>query len=256
LGFIVTLIDFLMLAGGGFLAGVVNSVAGGCTFLSFAAMIACGLNALEANATSAVAITPSNLATVAAYRNEVKSHWREFVPFAVIGVIGGAIGAGLLIWLGNAGFKPLVPWLLLFATLLFAFSGPIRKFVEPWSVRAETGVRIAAYGLMVVVSIYGGFFGAGIGFVILAALLILEGGDYHKANAIRITIAFLIQAVAAVLLIFGGLVHWPHAIVTMIAASVGGYYGVGWAKMLPDKIVRAVVVAIGAALTVIFFVRP
>ena len=249
-----TLFHFVLLAVGGFLAGVVNSVAGGGTFLSFAAMAACGLNALEANATSAVAITPSNLATVAAYRNEVRAHWREFIPFAVIGVIGGAIGAWLLIWLGNAGFRPLVPWLLLFATLLFAFSGPIRKLVEPWSVRAETGVRIAAYGLMVVVSIYGGFFGAGIGFVILAALLILEGGDYHKANAIRISIAFLIQAVAAVLLIYGGLVHWPHAIITMVSASVGGYCGVGWAKMLPERIVRAVVVAIGAALTIVFFV--
>ena len=251
-----TFVDFLLLAAGGFLAGVVNSVAGGGTFLSFASMVACGLTALEANATSAVAITPSNLATVAAYRNEVKSHWREFIPFAVIGMIGGGIGAWLLIWLGNAGFQPLVPWLLLFATLLFAFSGPIRALVEPWSQRAESGVRLAAYGLMVAVSIYGGFFGAGIGFVILAALLILEGGDYHKANAIRITIAFLIQAVAAVLLIFGGLVYWPHAIVTMLAASVGGYYGVGWAKALPDKIVRAVVVTIGAALTIVFFVNP
>jgi len=251
----VTLIDFLLLAGGGFLAGVVNSVAGGGTFLSFAAMVACGLTPLEANATSAVAIAPSNLATVAAYRHEVKSHWREFIPFAIIGVIGGAIGAWLLIWLGNAGFKPLVPWLLLFATLLFAFSGPIRSLVEPWSQRSGMSVRIAAYGLMIVVSIYGGFFGAGIGFVILAALLILEGGDYHKANAIRITIAFLIQAVAAVLLIFGGLVHWPHAIVTMIAASVTGYYGVGWVKRLPEPVVRAVVVAIGAALTIVFFIK-
>jgi uncharacterized membrane protein YfcA len=108
---------------------------------------------------------------------------------------------------------------------------------------------------MSVVAVYGGFFGAGIGIVMLAALSILGGDDYHKANAMKISLAFLIQGFAAVLLSVGGLVHWPQAVITMAAASAGGYLGVGWARRLPEHVTRAVVVGIGAVLTLIFFVR-
>jgi uncharacterized protein len=251
----VSLLDVVLLAVAGFAAGTVNAVAGGGTFLSFGALVAVGLPTLDANATSAVAVSPSNFASVAAYRSEVRTYWRELIPFAVIGLIGGGIGAGLLIWLGDLGFRPLVPWLLLLATLMFAFDGQIRALVEPWSKNAQEGARIGAYAFMVVVAIYGGFFGAGIGIIMLAALSILEGGNYHKANAMKITLAFLIQVVAAILLIAGGLVHWPHALITMISASVGGYLGVGWAKKAPVKVVRAIVIAVGAVLTAIFFIR-
>lgn len=250
-----TFFQIALLAVAGFAAGVVNAIAGGGTFLSFGALVAVGLPTLDANATSAVAVTPSNLASTAAYRSELRTHWKEFIPFAIIGLVGGGIGAWLLIWLGDVGFRPLVPWLLLVATLMFAFSDQIRAFVDPWSRHAEGGARSAAYVFMVVVAIYGGFFGAGIGIIMLAALSILEGGNYHKANAMKIAIAFLIQIVSAAVLIAGGLVHWPQALVTMASASIGGYLGVGWAKKAPTKIVRAAVVAVGAVLTVIFFFR-
>jgi uncharacterized membrane protein YfcA len=251
----VTFWNFILLAVAGFAAGSVNAVAGGGTFLSFGALVAVGLPTLDANATSAVAVTPSNFASAAAYRSEVRAHWREFIPFAIIGLWGGALGAWLLIWLGDVGFRPLVPWLLLASTLMFAFSDQIRGLVEPWSRGAAEGTRFVAYGFMIVVAVYGGFFGAGIGIIMLAALTILEGGNYHKANAMKISLAFLIQVVAAIFLIAGGLVHWPQALVTMASSSDGGYLGVGWAKKAPDKIVRAVVVVVGAALTIIFFVR-
>ena len=203
----------------------------------------------------AVALTPANLASVAAYRSEVRTYYREMIPFAIIGLIGGAAGALLLIGLGDSGFRPLVPWLLLVATLLFAFSNQIRAFVEPWSRGQHAGARIAAYALMMVVAIYGGFFGAGTGIMMLAALAILESGNFHKANATKILVAFLIQIMSAALLIAGGLVHWPQALVTIAASAVGGYYGVTLARRVPEKIIRAVVVAIGAVLTVVFFVR-
>lgn len=255
-GVAVTLFEIVLLAVAGFVAGGINAVAGGGTFVSFAALVACGLTTLDANATSAVALTPSALASIAAYRDEVRRNTRSFIPFAVVGVIGGALGALLLIWIGDAGFRPLVPWLLLMATLLFAFSERIRIFAESRaSPGRKAGTHIAAYVLMGVVAVYGGFFGAGIGIVMLAALSILGGGDYHKANAMKISLAFLIQLFAAILLIIGGLVHWPEAIVTMAAASAGGYLGVGWARRLPEHVTRAVVVTIGAVLTLIFFIR-
>lgn len=244
-----------MLAVAGFLAGTVNAIAGGGTFVTFAALVVSGLPTLDANATSAVALTPANLASVVAYRSEVRAHYREMIPFAIIGLIGGGIGALLLIWLGDGGFRPMVPWLLLVATLMFAFSGQIRAFVAPFSEGQHATAKLVAYGVMMIVAIYGGFFGAGIGIMMLAALAIIANGDYHKANSTKILVAFLIQIVSAALLIAGGLVHWPQALVTIVASSLGGYYGVGFARIVPEKVTRAVVVAIGAALTVVFFLK-
>ena len=250
-----TLFQIVVLTVAGFVAGTMNAIAGGGTFVTFAALVLSGLPTLDANATSAVALTPSNLASVVAYRNEVRMHFREMIPFSIIGLIGGGVGALLLIWLGDVGFRPLVPWLLLVATMMFAFSRQIRLFVTRWSGGQHTVAKLVAYLVMMIVAIYGGFFGAGIGIMMLAALSIIASGDYHKANSTKIVVAFLIQVVSAALLIAGGLVHWPQALVTIAASSLGGYYGVGFARIVPEKIIRAVVVAIGAGLTVVFFLR-
>jgi uncharacterized membrane protein YfcA len=254
-GIVVTLLQIAVLAAAGFAAGAINAIAGGGTFMTFAALVFTGLPTLDANATSAVALTPANLASVAAYRSEVRAHFREMIPFAILGLIGGGVGALLLIWMGDARFRPTVPWLLLVATLLFAFSAQIRTFVARWSMGRQGVGKGIAYGVMTIVSIYGGFFGAGMGIIMLAALSIVASGDYHKANATKIFVSFLIQIVSAALLIAGGLVHWPHALVTVVASVFGGYYGVAIARIVPEKIIRAVVVAIGAVLTVVFFLK-
>ena len=250
-----TLLQIVVLAVAGFAAGTVNAIAGGGTFITFAALVFSGLPTLDANATSAVALTPANLASVAAYRTEVRSHFREMLPFSIIGLIGGGVGALLLIWLGDGGFRPLVPWLLMVATLLFAFSTQIRAFAAPWSQDQNKAAKFVAYGVMMIVAIYGGFFGAGIGIMMLAALSIIADGDYHKANSTKILVSFLIQVVSAALLIAGNLVHWPQALVTIVASAIGGYYGVSLARIVPEKIIRAAVVAVGAVLTVIFFLK-
>ena len=250
-----TLLQIAVLAAAGFAAGTVNAIAGGGTFLTFAALVFSGLPTLDANATSAVALTPANLASVAAYRSEVRTYFRDMIPFSIIGLIGGGIGAVLLIWLGDKGFRPLVPWLLLLATLLFAFSAQLRAFVAPFSQGSHGGAKVVAYAVMSIVSIYGGFFGAGVGIMMLAALAIIESGDFHKANATKILVAFLIQVVSAGLLIAGGLVHWPQALVTIASSALGGYYGVTLARLVPEKIIRAAVVTVGAVLTLIFFLK-
>jgi uncharacterized protein len=251
----VTLFEIALLAAAGFAGSVINALAGGGTFVTFAALVVSGLPTLDANATSAVALTPANLASVAAYRSEVRSHYREMIPFALLGLLGGAGGALLLIWIGDGGFRPLVPWLLLVATLMFAFGERIRAVIEPWSKGKHATAKLVAYSVMGVVSIYGGFFGAGVGIMMLAALSIVASDDYHKANAIKIVVAFVIQVVSAAVLIAGGLVHWPQALVTIAASILGGYFGVSVARRIPVKIIRAAVVTIGAVLTVIFFIR-
>ncbi len=250
-----TLFEFLLLAVAGFAAGAVNAIAGGGTFFTFSALVAGGLPTLDANATSAVALTPANIASVTAYRAEFRLYWREIVPFSIIGAIGGIVGAVLLVRLGDVGFRPLVPWLLLVATVLFALSGRLRQFIAPFVESRSPAARATAYGLMSIVSVYGGFFGAGMGIMMLAAMAVIEGGNFHKANTIKNMVSFFAQGAAIILLIAGGLVHWPQAIVTMVASIVGGYLGVGVARRVPEKIIRAAVVSVGAVLTVIFFMR-
>ncbi|RIK96068.1 MAG: sulfite exporter TauE/SafE family protein [Proteobacteria bacterium] len=250
-----TLYGIVLLSVAGFGAGVLNAVAGGGTFLTFAALVALGLPTIEANATSAVALNPANFASVFAYRREIHTHFRSMVGYSVMAVLGGLLGAGLLIWLGDEGFRPTVPWLLLAATLLFAGSDRIRAVAEPWAEAKAGGATAIAGVIMFVVSIYGGFFAAGMGIMMLAALIITERGDFHKANAIKILAALLIQLMSSAALIVGGLVHWPEAIVTMVASTLGGYYGVDVARRVPPKIIRAVVVGIGLVLTVVFFLR-
>jgi uncharacterized membrane protein YfcA len=251
----VTLYEIALLSAAGVGAGVLNAVAGGGTFLTFAALVAMGLPTIEANATSAVALNPANFASVFAYRREIRAHFHSMVGYSVMAVAGGLLGAGLLIWLGDEGFRPTVPWLLLAATVLFAGSDRIRAVAEPWADAKAGGATAIAGVVMFVVSIYGGFFAAGMGIMMLAALIITEKGDFHKANAIKVLAALLIQLMSSVALIVGGLVHWPEAIVTMVASTVGGYYGVDIARRVPPKVIRAVVVGIGLVLTVVFFLR-
>src|SRR5690606_15107157 len=131
----------------------------------------------------------------------------------------------------------------------------IRAVAEPWADSKAGGAAAIAGVIMFVVSIYGGFFAAGMGIMMLAALIITEKGDFHKANAIKVLAALLIQLMSSAALILGGLVHWPEAIVTMVASTLGGYYGVDVARRVPGRVIRAVVVATGLVLTVVFFLR-
>lgn len=250
-----TVFDIALLSVAGFAAGVLNAVAGGGTFLTFAALVAVGLPTIEANATSAVALNPANLASAIGYRHEIRTYFRSMIGYSIMAVLGGLLGAGLLIWLGDEGFRPTVPWLLLMATLLFAGSDRIRAVAEPWANAKAGGATAVAGIVMFIVAVYGGFFAAGMGIMMLAALIITERGDYHKANAIKMLASTLIQLMSSVTLIIGGLVHWPEALVTMVASTIGGYLGVDVARRVPARITRAVVVTTGAVLTLVFFFR-
>jgi uncharacterized protein len=250
----VSIAEIIVLAVAGFIAGVANAVAGGGTFFTFAAFVAFGMPTLAANATSAVALVPGSLATALAYRRETLAHWREILPGMAIGVIGGIGGAWLLVAIGDEGFRPLVPWLIGGATALFALSTRIRIALQKSAGPHGLG-RIPGLVLIAVVAVYGGFFGAGMGIMLLAALAVMGNGDFHRANAIKNAVAVTSQSVAVVVFATGGLVRWPQAIVTTLAAMAGGYLGVMLARRLPEAVVRAVVVTVGAALTLVFFLR-
>ncbi|MDQ8726945.1 sulfite exporter TauE/SafE family protein [Bradyrhizobium sp. LHD-71] len=250
-----TSLQLVLLVLAGFGAGMVNAVAGGGSFFTFAALVFSGLPTLDANATSAAALTPANFASVVGYRAEVRKHFAEMLPFMVLGMIGAAVGAWLLIAIGDAGFRPTVPWLLLAATVLFAASSQINRLIAPFAASSTKATRWLAFLLIGIVTVYGGFFGAGMGIMMLAALTIIESGNFHKSNAIKNVVALLVQVVSSALLIAGGLVHWPHALITTAASIAGGYLGVSVARRVPERIIRAVVVTVGAMLTLVFFLR-
>lgn len=251
----VPLHDWLLVVGAAFLGGLANAVAGGGSFFVFPALIAAGLLPIEANITAAVAIMPGSLASALAYRAELRIYARRLVPMAILGAASGLAGGGLLIWLGNDGFRPLVPWLLAFATLVFAISGRVRLWVAPFVEDNSRAARLLAYTFMAAVSVYGGFFGAGASIMLLAALAILEGGDFHRANSLKVFVGICAMAPVTLVFAFTGHVRWPEAVATMIMAAIGGYLGVGIARLVPQAVVRWIVVAVGSAFTIIYFIR-
>lgn len=246
---------FLLLTGAGLVSGALNAVAGGGTFFTFAALLAVGLPPITANASSAVALGVGSAASAAAYRRELASIWRGVLILCLASAAGGFVGALILVSLDNVTFRALIPWLLLAATVIFAFGPRIAKSLGAASDDAPTPMRrLAGCIIQFGTAVYGGFFGAGMGFLMLASLGLTEGTDYHRINAIKQVLAIIIQAVAILVFVRGGVIAWPAALVTMMAAIVGGYVGVGVARRVPSRVMRALVIAAGAVLTAYYFV--
>ncbi len=248
--------DLALLLVAGLGAGVVNAVAGGGTFFTFPALLAVGLPPIQANATSALSLGPSSLASAVAYRDEVRKYAPRLVALSIVSLIGGVAGAVILLNFSNEGFGRLVPWLLLGATILFAVSPWLTKVLElPEGAEASPAQRIAGLVLQFVTALYGGFFGAGMGIVMLASLTLSEGADYHRINAAKNLLAMLIKVTALVLFVIAGAVVWIPALVLMVASVAGGYLGVVVARRVPIAWVRAFVVVMGLALSVRYFIR-
>lgn len=255
-----SLIDVLLVAGGAFLAGAMNALAGGGTFFSFPAMLAAGVPPVTANASNSVALWPASLSSAWAYRREAMRHGRWALVLAGVSLIGGLAGGLLLLAISNAAFSRLVPWLLLVATLLFTFSGQLGRLVARAKRRLgmhAAGLRIGPGGVtfQLCVAVYGGFFGAGMGILTLAALSIQGFEDMQELNALKNMTSAVNYTTAAVTFMAAGAVSWPHTLVALVSATVGGYAGAVIARRLPASGLRRLVIAVGATLTVVYFVR-
>jgi uncharacterized protein len=242
---------FLFLAA--LLAGAMNSVAGGGSFFSFPALLLAGVPPIPANATSTVALWPGTMASAAAYRSKLPRSPRILVPLTLSSLAGGFLGAGLLLHTPQETFMRLIPFLFLAATLLFAFGqhlfgvSPARADPQP-SWRALAGVTL----LQLPISIYGGFFGGGIGILMLALLNFLPLAGIHAMNSIKTLLASATNAVAIVTFVAAGIVVWPEAIVMLVGAALGGYAGAHYAQKVPPERVRAFVVIVGFAMSFYF----
>ncbi|GAB5462522.1 sulfite exporter TauE/SafE family protein [Hoeflea alexandrii] len=244
-----SLFDIVLLFSAGFLSSVVNAIAGGGTFLTFGAMTLAGVPPIMANATSSVTQFPGYVTSALAYRTEIREAGREVWVIAGLSMVGSLAGALILVSMSNPSFRSLVPWLLLAATIIFA-AGP---YLRPKSLHAEQPItRLGMVGQFLT-SIYGGFFGAGMGIMMLAVLGLTKGGDYHKLNALKNVTAVVIAFVALLVFSGGGVVAWLPALIMIPAGALGGYAGVWAARRVPQSIIRALVVGVGLLLSWYYF---
>jgi len=248
---------FLFLAA--IIAGTLNAVAGGGTFISFPALLTTGMPAVEANATNTVALWPGLAASTGAYLKRLNVPRRLLVPLLLTSVAGGLAGSLLLLKTPQHVFLHLVPWLLLGGTLLFAFGNNIRAVAVKSHVVGDLGkmswqaITVASIAELFV-AIYGGYFGAGIGFMLLGMLAAMGIQDIHAMGAIRTLLSVVINAVAVLTFILARAVFWPHCLVMIAGSMVGGWFGAHYAQKADPRKVRRVVIAIGVAMTAYYFV--
>jgi len=258
--------DLLLIAASA-VAGAVNSVAGGGTLLTFPTLLAAGQLSTVANATSTVALWPGQLSSLWGYREEIKQNARAFVPLLAIGLTGGITGALLLTHTPPSVFDRVVPFLILLATLIFMAQEPLARWQRSRAgalvasqpdaeagdggTAADTTLRLTpAIALFLLgVAVYGGYFGAGIGILTLAAFGLLGLTNIHQMNGIKNVFTLGINGIAAMLFVVNGLVDWRIAGMMALGSIFGGYAGAGIARRIGQKNVRRVVIAIGFILT-------
>jgi uncharacterized protein len=241
------------------IGGALNSVAGGGSFISFPALLIYQpTHPIEANATNTVALWPGSVASAGAYRKELNAQRSTFLLLGSMSLLGGLVGARLLLQTKPATFERLLPYLLLAATLLFTFGGTVtarlRKRVSKVSAPSWLGVAGVCL-LQFIIAIYGGFFGGGIGILMLATLALMGMTEIHMMNALKTVLASLINGVAVAMFVYYGKVLWLEAIVMIVGAILGGYGGAYYARKLSGKLVRGFVIAVGFTMTAYFFYR-
>jgi uncharacterized protein len=243
---------FLFVAGA--LGGALNSVAGGGSFIAFPALLFTGVPPIPANATNTIALWTAAAGSGGAYRKRLDVPRRVMVPLLAASLVGGLIGAFLLLKTPAHTFMRVLPWLTLGATLLFAFgkklAGRRKSVIEHEATRSALA---AATLFQLAVAVYGGYFGGGMGIVMLAMLAILGMTDIHAMNALKTVMGFVINGVAVVTFIVAGAVYWKQGIVMIAGGILGGYLGAHYAQKVPQAWIRAFVVLVGAGMTVYFF---
>jgi uncharacterized membrane protein YfcA len=237
-------------------AGAINSVAGGGSLVSFPTLVWLGLPSITANATNTVAVWPGSLGSMWGYRRELRETERRMYALIVPSLAGGIIGALLLRLTPGQLFDRIVPLLILFATFLFMAQEPVQR----WFNRATPehhGARWLAGGMVFqfLVGIYGGYFGAGIGILMLAALSIMGHDDIHQMNGFKNLLAVFVNGIAAIYFIWAGMVSWPDAVVMAVGAVIGGVGGADVARRMGRKAVRRAVIAIGFGMAAALMVR-
>jgi uncharacterized membrane protein YfcA len=238
------------------IAGAINSIAGGGSFIAFPALIFTGVPPINSNAMCSVALFPGSLASIGGYRLELIEE-RKILPLMIVtSIIGGIAGAVIMLKTPPSTFMKLVPYLLLLANILFIFGAKItvafrnRKSVNKTNrIRQIGGIII----LQFFIALYGGFFGAGMGIMMLAALALMGMDNIHKMNAFKVVLGSSINGIAAIIFISAGVILWFQTCVMIIGAVIGGFWGAYYARKYDPAKVRIIVILIGSTMTLYFF---
>jgi hypothetical protein len=247
---------YLWLVTASSIAGVMNAMAGGGSFLSFPAMLSMGVLPIQANATNTVALWPGQLTSLATLKSDVR---KDLLPAVMLAsVLGGVSGAEVLLRTRQVTFLYLIPWLLLMGAVIFGISGPVSRWLRARSAEhhAERAPRaLPLFCALFPICFYIGYFGAGGGFLVMTVLALFGVEEMHSLNAMKIVAACLSNLVAIITFIVRGAVLWHYCLISMVFAAMGGYVGARYARRMNPEVLRMIVVITGCAISAYFFWR-
>ncbi|MBF2707730.1 sulfite exporter TauE/SafE family protein [Flavobacterium soyangense] len=250
------LVTFIIL----FLAAIVgsslNAVAGGGGFISYPSLIFCNIPLINANGISTVALWPGNITSAIAYKKDIKLSVKFILYFIIVISVGGFVGAYLFLNTTSEVFSNFVPFFLLFTWLLFVFSNKLRNYFSTnttdFSFVKPNYLHIVC---MFFIGIYGGYFGAGLGMIILTAFSLIGLKNLNEMNGIKVILVSFNNGIAAFAYIFSGIVTWQYTLVMLAGALIGGFYGAKLTRQIKQETLRYFIILIGAIITVIFFYK-
>ncbi len=239
-----------------FIAGGLNAVAGGGSFITFPVLIFTGVPPITANATNNTALWVAALASAGAYRNNLSIPQRQFFLLCGVSLVGGMLGSVALLYTSPDIFQKLIPYLLLLATLVFTFGEPLKAWFQRRSQKSSESPPLLNLMLaQLAIAIYGGFFGAGLGILMLATLTFLGIKNIHTMNAFKTFLGSCINGVAIIPFIFAGIIAWHQAILMAVGGSLGGYLCANYARRLEPLLIRRVVMVVAFSMTIYFFIH-
>ncbi|NMG19411.1 sulfite exporter TauE/SafE family protein [Brasilonema bromeliae] len=239
-----------------FIAGGLNAVAGGGSFITFPVLIFTGVPPITANATNNTALWVAALASAGAYRQNLSIPRRQFFLLCGISLVGGVLGSVALLYTSPDVFQKLIPYLLLLATLVFTFGEPLKTWFQRQSQKSSESPPLLNLMLaQLAIAIYGGFFGAGLGILMLATLTFLGIKNIHTMNAFKTFLGSCINGIAIIPFIFAGVIAWHQAILMAVGGSLGGYLCANYARRLEPLLIRRVVMVVAFSMTIYFFIH-
>jgi uncharacterized protein len=252
-----TYFNGLLLFTTAFIAGGLNAVAGGGSFITFPMLIFTGVSPIVANATNTTAMWAGSLSSVGAYRRDFAIEPHVLISLTIASVVGGMLGSIALLYTSADVFRKLIPYLLLLATCVFIFGDACKQWLQSLDLKKSAQSTQLGYLVTVqlAIAIYGGFFGAGAGILMLAALTLFSFKDMNTINALKSFLGTCFNGIAVILFIIAGLVTWPQAILMSIGSSLGGYLLARLARKIPAKIIRQFVSIVAIAMTTYFFIH-
>jgi len=243
-------ITFIALTAAAFLGGALNALAGGGSLVTFPALLFAGLNPIDANASSVVALFPATFASIWAYRRRVFDVTEVSVTgLSIVSLIGGVLGAVLLLFTPTAVFAGLVPWLVLFSTLVFAVGNFAPLDVIRRLALGPRGALVAHF----IISVYGGYFGGGIGFLLLAALTLFGMRDINAMNGLKMWLVGIMTVASMATFIVADVIRWPGVLPMLLGSMIGGYVAAHAAQRLDQRLTKGFIVVLGAGVTAYFF---